>query len=128
MTSAPATAAHGNRLRRVQLLATLAVAAMLAACGGVQIKPDPTLPKAVIQPLPASVGLIIPGDMRNFKHSETRWGVDWNIALGEGHRHMMHDVFSAEFDHVQEFPDLESARAASGLKALFEPRIEQFSF
>ena len=29
---------------------------------------------------------------------------------------------------MQEFNDLASARAATGLKALFEPRIEQYSF
>ena len=67
-------------------------------------------------------------DQRNFKHFETRWGSEWHIDLGAGHTRLVRDVFKAAFREVQEFPDLESARAASGLKALFEPRIEQYSF
>lgn len=101
---------------------------LLAACGGVQIKPDPVIPKALIDSIPTRVGLILQNDQRNFKHFETRWGSDWHIDLGAGHSRLVRDVFKAEFRDVQEFPDLESARAASGLKALFEPRIEQYSF
>jgi hypothetical protein len=105
-----------------------AAALLLAACGGVQIKPEPVLPKALIEPLAADVGLVIQGDMRNFKHNETRWGSEWSIDLGAGHTRLVTDLFKAEFRSVREFPDLESARAASGLEALFEPRIEQYSF
>jgi hypothetical protein len=107
-----------------------AVVAVLAltACGGVQIKPTPKLPQALIVPAPAHVGLVIPGDMRNYTHTETRWGVEWKVDLGEGHTRLMRDVFKYAFNGVQEFPDLESARAANGLKAVFEPRLEQYSF
>jgi hypothetical protein len=101
---------------------------LLTACGGVVIHPTPVLPKPLIQPIPASVGLIIPPDMRNFTHKETRWGVNWQVALGPGHVRLMHDVFSDSFTQVEEFQDLQSARAASNLKALFEPRIDQYSF
>jgi hypothetical protein len=94
----------------------------------VQIKPEPVLPKALIEPLAADVGLVIQGDMRNFKHNETRWGSEWAIDLGPGHTRLVTDLFKAEFRSVREFPDLESAKAASGLEALFEPRIEQYSF
>src|SRR5205823_4122829 len=47
---------------------------------------------------------------------------------GPGHQKIMEDVFKDEFSHVEEFQDLDTARAASDLKALFEPRIEQYSF
>jgi len=105
-----------------------AATAMLSGCGGVQIKPEAVLPKPLIEPLPAKVGLVIPEDMRNYAHSETRWGVDWKIDLGAGHARLMRDIFAAEFANVEEFPDLAAAQAASGLKAIFEPRIEQYSF
>jgi hypothetical protein len=101
---------------------------VLAACGGVQIKPEPALPKPLVQTIPTRVGLVFPGDMKNIEHNETRWGVDWKITLGEGHARLMRDIFKAEFDQVQEFADLDAARAAPGLKAVFEPRIEQYSF
>lgn len=111
---------------RVALVA--AVALLLAACGGVQIKPDPVIPRALIEPLPTDVGIIVASDMRNFKQEETRWGSDWHIDLGQGHLHLVQKMFKAAFRNVKEFSDLETARAASGLKALFEPRIEQYSF
>jgi hypothetical protein len=112
----------------VRLTLAVSAAAVAAGCGGVQIKPQPILPKALIQTIPTRVGLVFPGDMRNFEHKETRWGVDWSIALGDGHSRLMRDIFKAEFDQVQEFQSLDDAKAAPGLKAVFEPRIEQYSF
>lgn len=109
-------------------LALSALLAVLAGCGGVQIKPEPVLPKALVNPLPARVGLVLAGDMRNLQHRETRWGVGWDVHLGAGHVRLTRDLFKAEFDEVVEFSDLETARQAPGLKAIFEPRIEQYSF
>ena len=106
----------------------MACAAVLAACGGVQIKPEPMIPKALIEPLPAAVGLVIAGDMRNYKHAETRWGTEWKIDLGGGHARLVADMFKAAFHSVQQFSELESAKAGADLKAIFEPRIEQYSF
>lgn len=100
----------------------------LSACGGVQIRPDASLPKPLIVTLPARVGLVIPEEARNFKHTETRWGVNWTIDLGPGHTHMMQEVFNDTFENVQEFKDLEEARHAQGLRAIFEPIIEQYAF
>ena len=119
---------HGMRTHVRLALGAAASLARSRACGGVQIKPEPALPKPLVQTIPTRVGLVVPGDMRNFQHTETRWGVDWTIALGDGHAHLMRDIFKAEFDQVQEFADLDAARAAPGLKAVFEPRIEQYSF
>jgi len=102
--------------------------ALLAGCGGVQIKPEPALPKALLTPMKTRIGLVIPAEMRNLSHKETRWGVGWDVALGAGHVRLARDLFKAEFDQVEEFNDVESARKTSGLKAIFEPRIEQYSF
>jgi hypothetical protein len=113
-------------MKRLALLAALA--GLLAACGGVEIKPDPVIPRALVEPLPTAVGIIIPGDMRNFKQEETRYGSSWKIDLGAGHLHLVEHLFKAAFRDVREFSDLETAKAAPGLKALFEPRIEQYSF
>jgi hypothetical protein len=99
----------------------------LAACSSVGIKPDPVLPKPLIEPMPTTVALVLPNELRNYVHKETRWGVDWKIELGPGHVHMMREIFKDAFRQVEEFKDLESARGA-GFKALFEPRIEQYSF
>ena len=100
----------------------------LTACGGIAISPDPVLPRPLLQPLPSVVGLVLPNELRNFVHKETRWGVEWRIALGPGHVHLLRDVFKDSFRQVQEFKDLAAARAGTGLKAVFEPLIDQYSF
>jgi hypothetical protein len=94
----------------------------------VAIRPATKLPKPLVVLLPAHVGLVIPSEMRSFTHTETRWGVEWSVALGEGHRGLMADVLKDTFSEVREFKDLDAARGATDLKAIFEPRIEQYSF
>jgi hypothetical protein len=115
-------------LRTARLLTVTAGLLALTACGGVVIHPATKLPKPLVVVLPAHVGLVIPGEMRNFTHSETRWGVEWNVALGEGHRNLMAEVLKDTFVEVHEFKDIDEARNAPDLKAIFEPRIEQYSF
>jgi hypothetical protein len=107
---------------------TALLAILLAACGDVSIKPEAILPKPLIVPIPAAVGLIIPTDTRKYVDKETRFGVDWKVDLGPGEVRLMQDVFKDLFSHVQEFKDLESARAGKDLKALFETRVDQYSF
>ena len=115
-------------LGRARLLAGALALGALAACGGVAIKPEPVLPRPLLQPLPASVGLVLPAELRNYLHKETRWAVEWQIALGPGHVRLLQDIFKDSFQHVEEFTDLAAARSASGLKAVFEPLIDQYSF
>jgi len=125
--------AEQRHVRRYETLATARLAGLvalcgaLAACGGVKIKPDPQLPKPLMQPLPATVGLVLPRELRTYEHKETRWGTDWQISLGPGHVHLMHDIFQDSFSSVQEFNDL-SAAVGANVQALFEPRIDQYSF
>lgn len=40
----------------------------------------------------------------------------------------MRDTFADLFQHVDEFEDLESAKAGKDLQALFETRVDQYSF
>jgi hypothetical protein len=109
-------------------LAPLLVAGVLCACGDVNIKPEAVLPKPLIVPIPAEVGLIIPADTRRYVDKETRFGVDWKVELGPGEVRLMRDVFKDLFQRVEEFKDLETARAGRNLKALFETRLDQYSF
>jgi hypothetical protein len=100
----------------------------LAGCGGVQMSPVPAIPKALVVAVPAKIGVVIPSDMKTYTHSETRGGVTWSIALGAGHQQQMRALYGAGFRDVVEFDDLEAAKGASGLAAIFEPRIDQYSF
>lgn len=114
--------------RLVRFAAPAIGLAVLTACGGVQIRPEPELPKALIEPIPAKVGVVIPEDMKKFNHKETRWGVDWQIELGEGHDRLVQDLFKSAFTGIERGDSLDKVKQTPGLKAIFEPRIEQYSF
>src|SRR3954470_11842031 len=92
-----------------------------AACGDVRIKPEAHLPKPLITPMPAAVGLVIPAETRKYVDQETRFGIDWKVDLGPGEVKLMRDTFTDLFQRVEEFKDLESGKnaASKGLKALF---------
>lgn len=114
---------------RKGLVALLCLPALLlAGCGGVKIAPQPVLPKALVQPIKARVGFVLPPDQKNYAHNETRAGVPWSVSLGEGQRKLAREVFKAAFLSAEEFDDLGAAQRADGLQAIFEARIEQYSF
>ena len=114
-------------MRRWQL-AGVGIALLLAGCGGVTIAPKPVLPKALVPEIPATVGLLVPADQSSYAHSETRAGVVWSVALGQGQQAVAREVLDSLFREVREFSDLDAARKSQGLQAIFEPRIEQYSF
>ena len=106
----------------------LSAAAALAGCGAVEIAPEPIIPKAIVAPLPGKVGVVVSGEQKNFKHDEMRNGVGWEVQLGAGHVRLAKNVFGALFAECVFFDDLGAAKAATGLVAIFEPRMEQYSF
>jgi len=108
--------------------AALLAAGLLAGCGAVNVQPDSQLPKALVQPVTAHVGLILDDELRHFTQQETRSSSDWKVDLGPPHEKMLRYVFESSFSDVHVFNNLEDARAASGLQGLFAPHIEQYSF
>ena len=67
----------------------------LAGCGGVKVAPDANLPKALVQPLAARVGLVLDDELRSFHHEETRASANWSVDLGPAVRRatIAKDVF-----------------------------------
>lgn len=108
------------------LLAPLAM--LLAACNSVRVAPEGQLPKALVQPMKAHVGLVLDDELRAFKHEETRSSAEWAVDLGPGHEQLLKAVFGASFSTVEVFRNFDEARAATGLQGVFAPRIEQYSF
>jgi hypothetical protein len=101
---------------------------LLVGCGAVQIAPTPDLPKALVQPVPVEVGVLITPEQRNYTHTETRAGVEWQVELGTGHQALAREMFGSLFGGIREFNSLEEARATASASAIMEPLIEQFSF
>jgi hypothetical protein len=102
----------------------------LTGCGAVQIAPEPALPRALVQPVPVEVGLLLTPEQRSFRHTETRAGVEWAVELGAGHQSLAREVFRSLFAGLREFSSLEEVRAAEPerVPVIMEPLIEQYSF
>jgi hypothetical protein len=100
----------------------------LGGCQAVAVQPQGDLPKPLIESVPAKVAVVITPEAANFVHKETRASVDYEALLGPAHKHIMQEIFAAEFRDAKFFEDLDSARKEPGLLAIFEPRIEQYSF
>jgi hypothetical protein len=115
-------------MRQWRLTAAAGAAALLAGCGTVQIAPQPVFPKPLVEQLPATVGLVLPAEQRDFRHEETRGGVAWAVLLGAGQQAFARTVMGASFREVREFPDRAAAAQDPALQAVFEPHIEQYSF
>lgn len=111
-----------------RLMATAMIAGLMGGCGGVQIAPQPVFPKALIEPVPATVGLVLPAEQRDYRHEETRGGVPWAVLLGAGQQAFARTVMGAMFREVREFPDRAAATRDPALQAVFEPHIDQYSF
>lgn len=116
---------RGWRGVRYGFFAILALA--LSGCGPVQIAPTPNLPKALVQPIPVEVAVLLTPEQRNYAHTETRAGVEWQVELGAGRQAWAREVFGSLFTNIREFNSLEEARSANST-VVIEPVIEQFSF
>jgi hypothetical protein len=86
------------------------------------------LPKPLIVALPAKVAVVITNEAANYTHKETRASVDYVAQLGPSHATMIREIFLAEFREAKFFDSLDAARLEPGIQAIFEPRIEQYSF
>src|SRR5690348_4101509 len=116
-------------MRRVSpTLIPLAALALLAGCSKVIVRPEGDLPKALVVPAPAKVAVVVTPETANYTHKESRAGTDFEAQLGPGHKHLVEEIFKAEFQDAKVFESVDAARLEPGILAIFEPRIEQFSF
>ena len=117
-------------LRRISQLCLplAALTLMLGGCAAVAVRPEGDLPKPLIVPTPAKVGVVVTNEAGNYVHKESRASVNYEAQLGPSHRHIIEEIFRAEFTDAKMFDTVDAARLEPGLMAIFEPRIEQFSF
>ena len=108
--------------------AVLVSAVLVSSCAAVAVHPEGDLPKPLIVPAPAKVAVVVTNESANYTHKESRASVDYEAQLGPAHRKIVEEIFRAEFREAKVFEDLDSARKEPGIHAIFEPRIEQFSF
>ncbi len=114
------------RSARTLLLAAAALA--LGACGDVEVGTDMTFPKPLVEELPMTVGIYYSDEFRKYVHDESRWGVDWKVELGQYHVRMGEKLFDAAFRDIVVVKSLQDLPHSDPLRAVIEPRIEQYSF
>lgn len=109
-------------------IAGLLAAGLLGGCAAVEVHPEGELPRPLIVATPAKVAVVVTPEAANYVHKESRASVDYEARLGPAHRQLVEEVFRAEFRDARFFDNLDSARQEPGVHAIFEPRIEQYSF
>ncbi len=109
-------------------LTLLMGALFLGGCAAVAVRPEGELPKPLIVAMPAKVAVVVTNEAANYVHKESRASVNYEAQLGPSHRQIVEEIFRAEFSDARFFTDLDAARREPGIHAIFEPRIEQFSF
>jgi hypothetical protein len=109
-------------------LPVLMSALILGGCAAVAVRPEGELPKPLVVAIPSKVAVVVTNEAGNYVHKESRASVDYEAQLGPSHRQIVEEIFRAEFREAKIFVDLDAARAEPGIQAIFEPRIEQFSF
>jgi hypothetical protein len=115
-------------MKSLRQLSLLSLALMLGGCAAVAVRPEGDLPKPLIVAVPAKVAVVVTNEAANYVHKESRASVNYEATLGPAHKHIIEEIFAAEFREAKFFQDLDAARAEPGIHAIFEPRIEQFSF
>ena len=116
-------------VRLVQLCFPILVLSwLLGGCAAVAVRPEGDLPKPLVVPTPAKVGVVVTNEVANYVHKESRASVNYEAQLGPEHKHIVEQIFKAAFADAKMFDTVDAARLEPGLMAIFEPRIEQFSF
>jgi hypothetical protein len=107
----------------------IATAACLTGCGGSQVIVESTFPRPVIDPLPVSMGIVIPDELYNFIYTEDIPDQSlWTIALGDANVAMLAPLFQGMFRDTTDLASLALAAADTTLDGVIEPKLEKFEF
>jgi hypothetical protein len=115
-------------MTRIAYLSLTVLCLVLGGCAKVALRPYSELPKPLVVPAPAKVAVVVTPETANYTHKESRASVDYEAQLGESHKDLVEQIFRAEFTESKMFDSVDAARLEPGIMAIFEPRIEQFSF
>jgi len=118
----------GERMNRISSTLFVTSLLVMGGCAKVAVRPEGDLPKPLVVATPAKVGVVVTPEAGNYTHKESRASVDYEADLGPSHKHLVEEIFKAEFTDAKVFESVDAARLEPGIMAIFEPRIEQFSF
>jgi hypothetical protein len=114
-------------IKRTLTIAVVALAAALAACGGIKVKAENSVPQPLVEELPLSAGVYYSTEFRNYAAREERWSTSWQVELGAAHVAAIDRLTKAIFASVTPVSDL-GKLPATPLDLILEPRFEEYSF
>jgi hypothetical protein len=113
---------------KLRLLAA-ATATCVASCGGSEVIVESTFPRPLIEPLPVSMGVVIPDELYNFIYTEDIPDQSlWTIALGDANVAMLAPLFEGMFRETRDLESLALAGADMTLDGVIEPKLDKFEF
>jgi len=90
---------------------------------------ESAFPTPLIEPLPVSMGIIIPDELYNFIYTEDIPDQSlWTIALGDANVAMLGPIFKVMFSQTRDVESLAAAAGDSSLDGVIEPKLEKFEF
>lgn len=119
---------HSLEASRLRWPAVVA-GACLASCGGSEVIVEATFPKPLVEPLPVTMGVLIPDELYNFIYTEDIPDQSlWTIALGDANVAMLEPLFEGMFREVRNVESLARAAGDPTFDGIIEPRLEKFEF
>jgi hypothetical protein len=116
-----------KRSIRVSLTGIL-LCGLLAGCGSNVVLDPVTIPRPLINKIPASIGLRMPPEFDHFVHEETIIGREhWSINLGGSNSALFRQLFGFMFEEVTLLTSDDDPGQFT-LDALIEPSIDAFEF
>jgi hypothetical protein len=109
-------------------LTGILLCALLAGCGSNVVLDPVTIPKPLINKIPASVGLRMPPEFDHFVHEEDIIGREhWSINLGSSNSALFKQLFGFMFEEVTVL-NSDDDPGQFTFDALIEPSIDAFEF
>ncbi len=106
----------------------LAAAVLLGGCS-TQVIVEAKFPTPLVEPLPVSVGILIPEELYNYIYTEDVPEQSlWTIALGDANVAMLQPLFKRMFRDTRSVDAVPAGGAPAGLDGVLKPTIAKFEF
>ena len=106
----------------------VAATALLGGCS-TQVIVEAKFPTPLVEPLPVSVGILIPEELYNYIYTEDVPEQSlWTIALGDANVAMLQPLFKSMFRDTRSVDAVPAGGAPAGLDGVLKPTIAKFEF
>jgi hypothetical protein len=106
----------------------LAATVLIGGCS-TQVIVEAKFPTPLVEPLPVSVGILIPEELYNYIYTEDVPEQSlWTIALGDANVAMLQPLFKRMFRDTRSVDAVPASGAPGGLDGVLKPTIAKFEF